>query len=174
MRQVSMEDMLDAREQRAARQREFIKEYHSPLISFTMNIPGPVKNTPLIRRAFAEGVKRLGDVISDGGSIVLSRWQDDGRPTGCEAIWAVEGDAIEIKRLCSAREGDALGRLFDFDVITPEGEAISREALGLPPRGCIVCGAEGRGCASRRLHSPEQLFAAAERLMEDFFAERDV
>ena len=66
VREVTLPEMLDVRERRAARQRELLGQYHAPLISFTMNIPGPVKDSPLIRRGFRTGLalleERLGQI----------------------------------------------------------------------------------------------------------------
>lgn len=42
-REVSLEDMLDAREHRQDIQRMLLSQYHLPVISFTLNIVGPVK-----------------------------------------------------------------------------------------------------------------------------------
>ena len=39
--EVTLQQTLDAREQRAARQRVLLERYETPLICFTMNIPGP-------------------------------------------------------------------------------------------------------------------------------------
>ena len=52
---VELSQMLDARERRGQRQQELLTQYHLPLVSFTMNIAGPVKNSPSIRRGFAFG-----------------------------------------------------------------------------------------------------------------------
>ena len=41
--QVVLTDMLQCRERRAQIQDTFIEQYHCPVISFCMNIPGPVK-----------------------------------------------------------------------------------------------------------------------------------
>ena len=49
-----------------------------------MNIPGPVKNGPTIRRAFREGLLRLDAALETAGLSTLSREEID-RPTGCEA-----------------------------------------------------------------------------------------
>ena len=56
---VSLPEMLDARERRALRQQVLLRDYGSPLISFTMNIAGPIKDTPLIRRGFQIGLRDL-------------------------------------------------------------------------------------------------------------------
>ena len=52
---VSLVQMLDARERRVQHQQALLAQYHKPLICFTMNICGPVKDSPLIRRGFARG-----------------------------------------------------------------------------------------------------------------------
>ena len=54
-REVTLLEILEARERRVARQQELLGRYGGPLISFTMNIAGPVKDSPLIRRAFGMG-----------------------------------------------------------------------------------------------------------------------
>ena len=56
---VSLVQMLDARERRVRHQQELLAQYHKPLICFTMNICGPVKDSPLIRRGFARGRQLL-------------------------------------------------------------------------------------------------------------------
>ena len=56
---AALDEVLAARERRAAGQRELSAEYGLPLISFSMNIAGPVKNSPLISLAFFQGLARL-------------------------------------------------------------------------------------------------------------------
>ena len=53
--EVSLMEMLDARERRAQRQMQLLQQYGRPLICFTMNIAGPIKNSPLIHRGFLMG-----------------------------------------------------------------------------------------------------------------------
>ena len=53
--EINLAQMLEQRDIRAQKQKSFLKKYNSPLISFTMNIPGPVKTNELIRRAFDIG-----------------------------------------------------------------------------------------------------------------------
>ena len=117
MQEVSLMQILEAREARVLRQRCLLERYHSTLISFTMNIPGPVKNSSLIRRAFRFGCRELESRLTG----ILHRELTDA-PTGCEALYAVEGDADTLKALCVAIEEETpLGRLFDMDVL--DGEA---------------------------------------------------
>ena len=172
-REVTLMEMLEAREVRAGRQRELLERYARPVVSFTLNIAGPVKNGPVIRRAFREGLLRLEDALAARGLCPLHQEEVD-RPTGCEALWAVDGPARTVKELCAGIEDrDPLGRLFDLDVLDPEGGKWDREALGLPPRPCLVCGKAGKGCASRRLHPVEEIQEKTQAILRDFFAEKD-
>ena len=172
-REVTLMEMLEAREVRAGRQRELLERYARPVVSFTLNIAGPVKNGPVIRRAFREGLLRLEDALAARGLCPLHQEEVD-RPTGCEALWAVDGPARTVKELCAGIEDrDPLGRLFDLDVLDPEGGKWDREALGLPPRPCLVCGKAGKGCASRRLHPVEEIQEKTQTILRDFFAEKD-
>ena len=151
--EVTLTQMLEAREARVLRQQALMERYALPVISFSLNIPGPVKNGPVIRRAFREGMSRLSDALQTARINVTHQEQVD-QITGCEAILAVQGEAREIKRLCVELEDeDALGRLFDMDVLDPSGSKLDRESFGHPPRPCLVCGKAGKGCASRSIHS---------------------
>lgn len=172
-REVTLMEMLEAREARASRQRELLEQYACPVVSFTLNIAGPVKNGPVLRRAFREGLARLEDALAAHGLHPLHQEEVD-RPTGCEALWAVSGPGRAIKALCAQIEDrDALGRLFDLDVLEPGTGKWDREALGLPPRPCLVCGKAGKGCASRRLHPVAEIQAKTRAILRDFFARKD-
>ena len=63
---VSLVQMLDARERRVQHQQELLAQYHKPLICFTMNICGPIKDSPLIRRGFARGASAAAPAVSAG------------------------------------------------------------------------------------------------------------
>lgn len=143
------------------------------LISFSLNIAGPIKNNALLRRAFLEGLKRLDEVLTAAGLETVERHQTDS-PTGCEALWAVRGDGRQIKRLCVGLEDrHPIGRIFDMDVLDPVHEKWDRADLMLPPRGCLVCGCKGKNCASRRLHSVAEIQQVTTNLLRNFFAEQD-
>ena len=161
MREVTLAEVLDARDRRAQAQRILSERYGLPLVSFTMNIPGPVKDSPLIRRGFAEGLRLLGQALERAEIETVSP-QTVRAVTGNEYLCAVRGDAREIKQLCTRIEdASPLGRLFDMDVIAPDGRKLERGE----ERRCLVCGAAGRGCASRRVHSLEELSAAVTKLL---------
>ena len=156
MREVTLQEMLDARDRRAEAQSRLLSELALPVISFTMNIPGPVKNSPLIRRGFDEGLRLLDAALEEEGIARRSPLLTHA-VTGNEYLCAVSAPAVKVKAICMRLEDESpLGRLFDMDVIAPDGNKLARTE----ERRCLVCGAVGRGCASRRLHSLEELRTA--------------
>lgn len=160
--------MLAAREERAARQREMLERHGVPLISFSLNIAGAIKDTPLIRRAFLEGIRRVEGVLAAERIPVLET-QRLFRFTGCEALWAVRGDAERIKkRMILCEEADDLGRLFDLDVIGSDGTHLSRGE----ERKCLICGQPVRACARSRAHSGEEVFRRSCGIMTAYFENR--
>ncbi len=167
--EVTLSQMLAAREERAFRQFSLSREFGLPLVSFCMNIPGPVKDSPLIRRGFLAGVESLDAALT---GVRFRKVYE--AVTGWEAVYAVDGDAREIKAVTAGIEDrHPLGRLFDMDVLDEGLNKLDREAVGGGSRDCIVCGAPGRGCASRRLHSVPQLQAAVQKILTAHFAAVD-
>lgn len=167
---IELEQMLEARERRVARQRELLDQYHRTLICFTMNIAGPVKNSPLIRRGFAVGNTLLRRQLERAQAPCLFSEQLD-EPTGCEGFYVVDFDAQEVKKLtCELEENADLGRVFDMDVLTPDGMKLDRPT----PRRCLLCGGPAKACARSRTHTVEQLQAKTTELLQACLRRRDV
>lgn len=165
--EVTLEQMLAARENRAFRQMQAIHKFHMPIVSFSLNIPGPVKDSPLIRRGFAAGLQALDHVLPQKSVREKTVIREI---TGCEALYVVDLDPVRIKALTTAIEDDhGLGRLFDMDVIGTDFQKLDRELVGGGSRDCIVCGAKGRNCASRRLHSAQELQKKVWEILSDYF-----
>ena len=169
--EVTLEQVLAARETRAARQLALIGQYGLPVVSFSMNIPGPVKDSPLIRRGFRAGCAALDHRLPKGAVRCREIFPAD---TGWEAAYVVDMPPLELKAVTTAIEDrDGLGRLLDMDVIGPDLQKLDRAAVGGGDRGCIVCGRPGRGCASRRLHPVGELQQAARDILLRHFARED-
>lgn len=165
--EVSLHDILNAREARVQQQQSLLTEYQAPLLCFTMNIAGPVKTTPLTERGFRTGLEILDSQLSP--EKILFR-EARMLPTGCEAYYAISLPAAELKALCTnIEEVHPLGRLFDMDVLDADGTKMERATQ----RGCIVCGAPGRVCAARRVHSVEQLQTVTSQMITQYFRNRD-
>ncbi|MBQ9347984.1 MAG: triphosphoribosyl-dephospho-CoA synthase CitG, partial [Oscillibacter sp.] len=150
---VDLMQMLEARERRVFRQEELLERYRLPLVSFTMNIAGPMKNSPLIRRGFQAGERLLLGQFQRAGIRCVHAERID-EATGCEGLYAVDCGARQLKTLTEElEEGTDLGRLFDMDVLSPGGEKLDRAV----PRRCLICGGDGKACASRRVHTVAEL-----------------
>ena len=165
--EVTLAEILAAREARALRQRDLLAAYPSaPLVCLYVNTPGPVKRTVGSDRVFHAGLTSLLDAFKAQDIALL--FSETRRPaTGCEAYLVADAAAETLKRVACALETRLpYGRLLDIDVHTQNGTQLSRTALGFPERGCMVCGAVGGGCASRRLHPLLELLAAFDRLAE--------
>lgn len=161
--EVTLQEILAARERRVAGQTAFLEKGH-PVVSFSMNIAGPVKRTKAIERAFFYGVSLLRQ------NLPILQEELTLENTGCEGLFSVAAAPEEIKRIClNLEESTPLGRLFDMDVLTENGEKLTRDTQ----RGCLVCGKPGRQCAATRAHSVEELQAATQKRIGEHFADLD-
>ena len=165
MRTVTLQEVLDAREARAASQRRLLAAWGRPLLGLTMNIAGPVKRLPLADFAFQAAREEL---LRRLGPAILAE-ELSNAAAGLEAIWVCDREASEVKALAMELEQRRpVGRLYDLDVIGTDGVKLSR---GIP-RTCLVCGGPVGPCARSRAHGLSAVQAAAERLLRDFAAER--
>ena len=164
---VSLIQMLDARERRVQHQQALLEQYHKPLISFTMNIAGPVKDSPLIRRGFERGQRLLHQQFLRAKLTPLH--QDVSREvTGCEAFYVLDADPLAIKKFTTdVEDATPLGRLFDMDVICPDGRKVDREELALEGRRCLICGGPAKVCSSRRVHTVAELQAKTRDILTE-------
>lgn len=150
---VELSQMLEARERRAQRQRELLERYGLPLVSFTMNIAGPVKNSPSIRRGFSIGRDLLLGQLQRVKAPLVCREEID-EVTGCEGFYVVDLSGAALKELTvEIEEHTRLGRLFDMDVISPSGEKLERAIA----RRCMICGRPAQECARSRMHTVTEL-----------------
>ncbi len=167
-RQVTLTELLDSREDRVKKQKELLQAYRSEngvLISITLNIPGPVKDTPAYRNAMHRAMNVLTECFAQ--KEILHREIRE-LVTGPEGYLVVKGKtADEIKKVtCGIEDGNRLGRLFDMDVMTEE-RSISRKDLGKPGRKCLICGEDAKLCARSQRHSMQELLAEVDRILED-------
>ena len=165
--EVSLIQMLDARERRVWHQQELLEAYGKPLVCFTMNIAGPVKDSPLIRRGFARGRQLLERQFLRCGikplKIDLSK-----AVTGPEAFYVLDAEPLTIKKLTTlVEDASPLGRLFDMDVLRPDGKKVDREELHLEGRKCLICGGPAKVCSSRRVHPVAELQARTTAILTE-------
>ncbi|WP_455500434.1 triphosphoribosyl-dephospho-CoA synthase CitG [Gemmiger sp.] len=170
---VTLPQMLIARENRVHTQQTLLAQYHTPLVCFTMNIAGPIKNSPLIRRGFVLGCRDLENALRREGMTILHKQTTDA-DTGNEAFYAVDADLLRLKKLTAELEDAApVARLYDMDVLDVNGEKVDRTALALPVRRCLLCGAPAKECARSRRHTVEELQAKTRELLQTALDDHD-
>lgn len=176
--EASLPELLDRREERSWRQRELLEKDRGSLVSFTLNIPGPVKNFPLAGQAFDEGLRQICGQLERHRIAILHREEFRVR-TGYEALFIVHGDSPDpgageesrkIKELMiDIEETHPLGRLFDIDVLGRGGTRESREALLHESRTCIICGGPARVCSRSRAHGLDELRRTVMAMLRNYF-----
>lgn len=164
---VSIPELLASRDERQAKQHAWLARHATPLISFTVVAPGPIKDSEVTRGIFNHGVNALHVLMQKSGwfireqSIVVSA-------SGPEALFALEGPARDIKLATIELEHQSpLGRLWDIDVLTPEGVIVSRRDFALPPRRCLLCEQSAVECARGKTHALSELLIHMEALLHD-------
>jgi holo-ACP synthase len=165
---VSLEQILAARDYRAACQTAALARFERPLVSMTVVMPGPVKDGPLQRSVLTEALREVHAMSSTLEWPVLSR-QIRWKNTGPEAIYVVDVDAELLKAAAAELEDEhPLGRLWDLDVIAPGQRVLSRQQLGMPARRCLLCERPASECGRARRHSLQELLAVMQRIVNSY------
>ncbi len=163
---ISLADMLAAKEQRQYRQKLLLDEYGLTLVSITINMPGSVKDSSLIRMLcdFAVAAVKKNLPVCAEQIVYL--------PTGPEALLVTSTLAEQAKQICSAIEEDQpFARLFDLDVCNAQGVMLSAQnSRGL--RKCYICGEPAVYCMREAQHSQIQIKQAVQGLFDQFLAEQ--
>lgn len=156
---VSLEEVLDNREMRVMRIQDLKQQYpNSSILSYKLNIPGPVKNNEMIQFIFNEGLRSLN---VEPIKIELNAI------TGPEAFFISSLSAHELKEKClDIEQHHPLGRLFDLDV-----DSVKRHDLNVSPRKCLICDQEAFVCSRSRAHSVDELLIAIENIVHFNYTE---
>ena len=164
--EITLDQLLASREVRASFQRELLQKYPGKtLVCLTVVMPGTVKRNSqsliISQAALCALIARFG---SD-----LVRLETRDLPTGFEAYLLTSLSHGDAKRaVCNLEDSHPLGRLFDLDVILPDGTPMSRDAVGLPQRSCLLCGNPARYCMRNRTHSTEELLERIDTLVKEY------
>ncbi|MDR1592248.1 MAG: citrate lyase holo-[acyl-carrier protein] synthase [Prevotellaceae bacterium] len=164
--EVSLQELLESRDNRQAKQRALIKKYHQPLISLTVVMPGTVKrnaHTLFLSRQAVDAIRQK----LEAGIVTFDEYD---LKTGYEALFVVRTDALETKRMtCRIEDEHPLGRLFDIDVITEDGLPLSREDAGYNPRKCLLCNQDARVCMRNRTHTSADIQNKVKEMIEKMY-----
>ena len=144
--------------------------YNCPVLSLTLNIPGPDKNLPGADAALGQLRAALCAAVAAAGGRLVDECRFAG-PDGPAWLAAVRMDAMTLKQLAMAvEENHVLGRLADADVMDAQGQPVNREHLagtptavdgaaapGRAPRQCFLCSRPASLCRREGRHSLEEL-----------------
>ncbi len=100
---VSLDELLAAKERRAARQADMLEHYQQPVISLTLVTPGEIKDSLRYRNTMGVALQTCDQLLWENRWQVLDR-QVLWLPTGPEALWCVAHPAAEIKAHCADLE----------------------------------------------------------------------
>ncbi len=145
---------------------ELLQEHpDESLLCLTVIMPGAVKRNRLslvVAKAAVEAI-----LATFGETITWMEERD--LETGYEAYALTAMPLLEAKRMtCRIEEEHPLGRLFDLDVIDHTGSPVSRQAIGMQPRRCLLCQNEARYCMRNHTHSREELQARIETIVDEY------
>jgi holo-ACP synthase len=162
--------VLDARELRVRKRNELIGEYKKPVISVSLNIPGPEKGRECYEPVFTLAWDLLKERLQEE-DIKIEYSIKDKTVLGYEGFIVAESDEKKIKLTGLSLEHDhPLGVLFDKDVTDSDGERLSREEFLYPPRLCIVCKKESAFlCIRGKNHTMDETLEAIHNLIGDYF-----
>ena len=152
--------------------------YNCPVLSLTLNIPGPDKNLPGADAALGQLRAALCAAVTAAGGRLVDECRFAG-PDGPAWLAAVRMDAMTLKQLAMAvEENHVLGRLADADVMDAQGQPVNREHLagtptavdgaaapGRAPRQCFLCSRPASLCRREGRHSLEELLDVVRNML---------
>lgn len=152
---VTLAEILDAREERSRKRDKMINLHMSTLIQLTINSPGSEKNSAVISEIFSEAFKAI---LGEFKNHIIEYSSDALNNTGPVALFSINSPAPGVKqRTCSLESSHPLGRLWDMDVYDWEKRLLSRKEFSLPERLCFICGEPAHLCARSQRHKQEDL-----------------
>jgi len=146
-------EILTARDRRQRTLDQLVTGDSRTLVMLSLNLPGPDKSTPPLRRLFDWAEQQLKCRIEDLEAV--SRRMDI---LGSWALYTSGLTAPAAKQIgCMIEESCPAARLLDIDVYADNGTAYHRHQLGHPPRPCFICPAPATECIRIGRHSAKEL-----------------
>ena len=165
---VTMEQVLQTKEERAAVQEELRSRYQAAVVSVSVNMPGQIKYDQDTRALIEYALTRL-QVLFAAAGLRASEVRRLPAVAGPAAVLAVEADAALLKQLAvQVEQEQPFCRLLDIDVFDAAGVQLSRDASGQAGRRCFVCDEPAILCIRGRRHEAQQIAAAVAMMLEDF------
>ena len=164
--EITLDKLLASRDHRVEMQQKLREKYPNlTLVCLTVIMPGNVKRNLLSLIVSQAAINALlnkleGDIVD-----VVTRDLE----TGYEAYLVTNLSRHATKLIaCEIEDQHPLGRLFDIDIFDNDGMPIKRETIGFKPRRCLMCDNESRYCMRNRSHSPQELNAKIQEMIDAY------
>lgn len=167
--EITLDVLLASRDARHALQLELLQANRTlTLLCLTVVMPGKIKRNSQSMIVADAALAALKEHF--GGSISHLEVRD--LNTGYEAYLLTPLNLLDAKRIaCMIEETHPLGRLFDIDVINHDGVPVSRSAIGMPARKCMICGKDARFCMRNHSHTQEELHQHINEMIDKYVHE---
>jgi len=164
---IGVEDICRARDNRIERLKKISDRNPCGLILFTLNIPGPVKDSFLYRKIFSQGLMAILSAFSNNRIVYTIEHTVD-LDTGSEAYFTLStSDLTEIKTLTvDIEENHQLGRIFDIDVFDSNLNQIKSKR---EMRKCFICDRPAFECSRSRRHSMDDVLKKIKTTADEYF-----
>ena len=165
----TLQNVLESREERVQYQEYLLDKFRSTIVSFKLNIPGPIKYNSLIKEIFDEGLGLFKSKLKDD-LIEIVHEHIIYKNSGPEYFVVINSSSYIIKELTTKiEETHALGRIYDYDVLNCKGRQIERQELGIEARKCLLCDRDAFQCGRSRNHEVSELIDKIENMSLDYF-----
>jgi len=162
---VDLMTVLNNKEWRSHYQESLKIQYPTAIIiSIKLNIPGPIKSSPLLKDSYHRGLRDIKHDLKQFETVHEQLFIE--RITGPEGFLAVLGDLKAVKlATISFEEKSIIGRLFDIDIMTEkDDQQLSRRRLGYPARTCLICDKDAKICIKQGAHTLESGYDAINKI----------
>ena len=162
--EITLEQLLKARDDRYARQLALTKDWPDrTLVCLTVVLPGPVKRDARSLKVAEAAVAAVREVFDPVYKEVYDL------ETGYEGYFIVDGTLMDVKKACCEIENvHPYGRLMDLDVIERVGDTVapvSRDRVGEEPRRCLLCDRPARECMRAHAHTPGEIIQTIDKIV---------
>lgn len=164
-RKVDLNEILEAKEERAGIKSQLRMRYNTPVVSMAINSPGGIKYSDEVVDLLYHSVELVRKEIRQLSYTILEE-RVYHSCAGPWAVMAVTGSAVAMKEMMILLEEKLpYGRLLDIDVLNREGEQITRSLMGRKARNCLVCSNQAVLCMREAAHSSDEISRATRRYL---------
>ncbi len=164
--EITLDKLLASRDRRVEMQQKLRERYPNlTLVCLTVIMPGNVKRNLFSLIVSQAAINTLLNKLEGNIVDVVTRDLE----TGYEAYVVTNLSQLDTKLIaCDIEDNHPLGRLFDIDVLDVDGVPVKRETAGFQPRRCLMCDNEARYCMRNRTHTPQELNAKIQQMVEAY------